>query len=234
MDARIPVRELESSAGVLHALLASGAGCMLVDPAFFGPGALEVLAGLSTHGIPILVFCEADDAAGALGALRRGLFDVLVKPIRAEALVERVTLALRAEAARREREALLAPARARLATLSAREFEIMHHIAHGLLTKEIASMLRISQKTVEMFRGRILRKLEVRGVADITRLWCALRGPCEYVVVGPNQRPPAACPACDDGVRGKPGTPAPARATGEDRDRLRPKARHPEGVGPRA
>src|SRR5262245_41265569 len=187
-QAGIPVRTLDRPEGVLRALLASGAGCLLAEPGFFGAGAPETLAELATHGIPILTFCDATDAEGVLSALRHGAFDVLVRPAKAEALVERVSLALAAEAARRAREESLAAARARLETLSSREIEIMYHISRGLLTKEIALVLGISQKTVEMFRGRILRKLDARGVADITRLWCAVCGPSDGAVASPVAR----------------------------------------------
>src|SRR5574342_980511 len=112
--AGVPSRTADAPEDVLPGLLASGAGCMLVEPGFFGQDALEKLAGLSKHGIPVLTFCDPDDAEGALDAIRRGSFDVLVRPASAQVLVERVTIALRAEAARRAREALVAPARARL------------------------------------------------------------------------------------------------------------------------
>jgi FixJ family two-component response regulator len=207
------VRTVEKPEGVLRALLASGAGCLLVEPEFFGAAALDALEELATHGIPVLTFCDATDAQGALNALRHGSFDVLVRPASAETLVERVSVALAAESSRRAREEAVAAARARMETLSSRENEIMYHIARGLLTKEIAAALGISQKTVEMFRGRILRKLDARGVADITRLWCALRGPCEYAAAAPN----ASAVSPQQVVRGSPRTSRRRIPTVEDR-----------------
>jgi FixJ family two-component response regulator len=109
--------------------------------------------------------------------MKEGAIDFLTKPVEANRLFEVVPEALRAGSARRVRTAEIESIRERAAHLTARETEVMHLVATGLLNKQIAFELGTSEKTIKVHRARVMEKMRVSSVAELVRLVDRLAGP---------------------------------------------------------
>jgi RNA polymerase sigma factor (sigma-70 family) len=147
-------------------------GCVLLDqsmPELSGLETQEKLARLD--GSLQIVFVTAQgNVPTSVQAMKAGAFDFLEKPVDGRQLLDTVRRALAASEAaviaQRERASL----EARLRRLTARERQVVEHIVLGLLNKQIAYDLGISEKTIKVHRARALRKLEVGSVAELARL----------------------------------------------------------------
>ncbi len=120
--------------------------------------------------IPIVFLSGHGDIPMALRSVRNGALDFLEKPFRDQTLIDAVHAALARDAVSRsqrgERERLCTL----VMTLSPREAEVAGFVADGLSSPVIAKRLRLSPRTVEMHRARLMRRLGVEGVADVTRV----------------------------------------------------------------
>jgi two-component system response regulator DctR len=119
---------------------------------------------------PVLFLTGHGDVPMAVEALKKGAFDFLEKPYGDNALADRVTQALAVEAAMQARGQRDAERDARLASLTAREGEVMLRVAAGKLNKVIADELHVSTRTVEVHRARVYAKLGVRSAAEVATL----------------------------------------------------------------
>jgi FixJ family two-component response regulator len=103
-------------------------------------------------------------------AIKAGAVDFLTKPVKSRELVAAITAAVGKEALALELRRELASINDRLSSLTAREREVLTHVIAGRLNKQIASDLGIVEKTIKLRRGRMIRKMSVRTVADLVRL----------------------------------------------------------------
>ncbi len=148
------------------------ASCVVLDVRMPGLGGLEVQARMAELGMtaPVIFITGHGDVPLAVEAMRGGAVDFLQKPFDNQALLERVRQAiergrdLRVEAQQRDAAA------ARLARLSPREREVLELLVLGRMNKAIAAELGISAKTVEDHRASVMRKMQVRSVAELVRL----------------------------------------------------------------
>lgn len=148
------------------------ASCVVLDVRMPGLGGLEVQARMSELGMsaPVIFITGHGDVPMVVEAMRGGAVDFLQKPFDNQALLERVRQAiergrdLRVEAQQRDAAA------ARLARLSPREREVLELLVLGRMNKAIAAELGISAKTVEDHRASVMRKMQVRSVAELVRL----------------------------------------------------------------
>jgi FixJ family two-component response regulator len=106
--------------------------------------------------------------------MKLGAVDFLTKPIRDQDLLDAVASAIRIDQNRREDIAQLASLRQKYALLTVRERQVMALVASGLMNKHIANELAISEVTVKMHRGSVMRKLGAKSVAVLTRMAEAL------------------------------------------------------------
>lgn len=148
------------------------AGCILLDVEMPGFSGLDLQAHLESVGcvMPIVFLTGHGSIPMTVRALKAGASDFLEKPFHEQALIDAVTTALaRGENARRNAsEAGLA--RRLAATLTPREREVMHVVCRGLMNKQIAYELGISEITVKIHRGNVMKKMQVRSVPDLIRL----------------------------------------------------------------
>jgi FixJ family two-component response regulator len=117
--------------------------------------------------IPMICIMEAGDVSLSVRAMKAGALDVLTKPAEGALLLDAVRLALKRSEERLRQEAELNRVRARYASLSRREREVMALVARGRMNKRVAGDLGISEITVKAHRGRVMRKMQARSFASL-------------------------------------------------------------------
>lgn len=166
------VEEFERPEALLSRLSASDRGCVVLDQEMPVLNGIELQKLLHDRGVllPMIFVSGRAGVPAVVTAMKRGALDFLSKPVDPEELCAAVEIALRRDAeaaadrARRER------ARARWTSLSAREQSVCRLFAKGLLNKQIAAELGITESTVQPQRIRALQKLQVSSVADLVHL----------------------------------------------------------------
>ncbi len=145
------------------------AGCVLLDVRMPGMKGPEVYRQLLARGIdvPVIFLTGHGDVPTSVEAMKLGALDFLEKPVSATVLVGAIQLALARHAERRAQHAQRRDIEARIARLTTREREVLHHVIAGRLNKQIAADLAISLKTVKAHRGRMMEKMEAKSVAAL-------------------------------------------------------------------
>lgn len=147
------------------------AGCILLDvqmPVLTGLDLQEKLL-LAGSTMPIIFMTGQNDVPISVRALKAGAADFLVKPFKTTALVSAADAAIRKDAELRSAVISRREALACLSSLTPREREVLGLVCEGLMNKQIAFALGISEIMVKMHRGRMMRKMEVRSVAELVR-----------------------------------------------------------------
>lgn len=152
-------------------------GCLVLDLRMPGTDGLALQAILAERGVrmPIVIISAHGDVAAARTAFRAGAVDFLEKPVDETALLSAVTAALDSERQRRDSAAASAVLEERLARLSTREREVMWLVADGRQNREIAVTLGLSPRTVEIYKARMMEKMQLRGLPDLLRAVQLLR-----------------------------------------------------------
>lgn len=162
--------------GSARAFLDSGseamAGCLVLDlsmPEMSGLDLQQELARRSSE-LPLIFLTGHGDIDSGVRAMKLGAFDFLTKPVDGQRLLETVQAALEHNVLARASHAARDDLRARLASLTPREREVMERVAEGLLNKQIGAALGMAEKTVKVHRARVMQKLNVRSVSALVRL----------------------------------------------------------------
>ena len=144
--------------------------CVLLDVRMPGMNGIAVFDQLVKNGLsarlPVIFLTGHGDVPMAVDSLKRGAFDFFEKPFNDNVLMDRVEEAL--AASRKAAEA--AAVQARLATLSAREREVLDLILAGMMNKVVADKLGISMRTVEVHRAHIFDKMQVKTAVELAGL----------------------------------------------------------------
>jgi FixJ family two-component response regulator len=162
-----------ASAGVFHRFYRRHfPGCLVLDVRMPVQGGLELYEQLLREGkrLPVIFITAHADVSTAVAAMKTGAVEFLEKPFDRETLFERVQKALALDAAWRKRETDFNAIDVRIARLNERDRETLQLILAGVSNKAMASRLFISERAVEMRRAAIMRKLEVRSVAELLDL----------------------------------------------------------------
>jgi FixJ family two-component response regulator len=106
--------------------------------------------------------------------MKGGAVDFLAKPFRDQDMLDAVATAIERDRKRRASEKVLSDLRALFETLSPREREVMALVASGLMNKQIAAEMNLAEITVKIHRGRIMKKMHARSVADLVKMAEAL------------------------------------------------------------
>ena len=147
-------------------------GCLVLDIRMPGMSGMELqqqLLQLSST-LPVLFITGHGDVPMAVDAMRNGAVDFLRKPVNETDLMERIQQALNDETGHWKRKLDQAETEKLVASLTGREVEIFHLVAQGLANKAIAANLDISERTVEVHRSQVMKKLGVRSLAQLVRL----------------------------------------------------------------
>ena len=156
----------------LDARLPESPCCLVVDVRMPQIGGFECRDRLLERGIdlPVIFLTGHGDIPMSVKAMKAGAFDFMTKPFRDQELLDAVEAALTRDAGRRSQDRVLADSRARYESLTPREKEVMAGVTRGLLNKQVAAELGISEITVKLHRSSLMKKLGVRAVADLVRL----------------------------------------------------------------
>jgi two-component system response regulator FixJ len=162
----------DSALAVLDAASQLSGGCVLLDVQMPGMDGLDLQANLNELGIrlPVIVMTGQGDVAIAVRAMKAGAVDFIEKPFDDDLLLMAIETALAAAAGQASRERTIGDAAALIATLSARERQVLGGIVAGRSTKMIAHDLGISPRTVEVHRAHMLERLGIRSIAEAIRL----------------------------------------------------------------
>jgi len=145
--------------------------CIVLDLRLPGASGLEVQENLTRarQDIPIIFISGYADVGSSVRALKAGAVDFLQKPVSDQALLDVVHDALERSRAMRRQRAEQAAIRARFDLLTPRERDVLRHMLRGLLNKQIASELGISEKTVKFHRGHVMAKTGAGSLAELVR-----------------------------------------------------------------
>ena len=149
-----------------------GIGCIISDVKMPGMNglALQDIVERGDSPLPIIFITGHGDLPMGVAAMKKGAVDFLAKPFDDEDLTAAIALALEKCRIARQTAAVAAAAQRRIETLSPREHEVLRHVISGRLNKQIAFDLGITEHTVKIHRGRIMKKLAVDSLADLVRL----------------------------------------------------------------
>ena len=145
---------------------------MVLDVRLPGLSGLDVQAQLAEAeiSIPVVFITGHGDIPMTVKAMKAGAVEFLTKPFREQELLDAVRAALQRDRIRRDREDEIRNLRTRFDTLSAREREIVALVTAGLINKQAAAKLGVSEVTVKVHRHNAMQKLGARSVADLVRI----------------------------------------------------------------
>jgi FixJ family two-component response regulator len=152
--------------------LADVPSCLVLDVRLPGMSGLEVQRKLNERGvtIPIIFITGHGDIPMSVEAMKSGAVEFLTKPFRDQDLVDAIQQALKRDDELRQQQAEIAQLRERYAKLTAREREVLHLVVSGMLTKQIASTLAMSEITATVHRGHVMRKMQANSPAELGRM----------------------------------------------------------------
>ncbi|MBY8934194.1 Response regulator protein TmoT [Pseudomonas fluorescens] len=161
-----------SVAQFMHHQRPDTVSCLVLDVRLQGSSGLDFQNELATAGIsvPIVFITGHGDIAMTVRAMKAGAVDFLTKPFREQDLIDAVCAAHTRDKQRRESGRHADELRARHATLTAREQTVMALAASGLMNKQIAGEIGLSEITVKIHRGQAMRKMGARSFADLVRM----------------------------------------------------------------
>ena|SRR5690606_24747927 len=145
--------------------------CVIADLSMPGLTGLELQSKLaeSDRAYPIVFVTAHGDIRTSVLAMRGGAVDFLTKPFEQAELLDAVGRAIARSIRSRQQAERLAQVRERVGSLTGREIEVYKQVVSGLLNKQIAANLGISEKTVKVHRARVMRKMGMRSVAQLAR-----------------------------------------------------------------
>lgn len=148
------------------------AGCLLLDARLPGISGVELQERLRQSGIqiPIIFMTAHGDVPMVRKVMKAGAIEFLTKPFQKEELLRAVEQAFAFDRLRREEEGILKAIRARVDSLTAREREVMAMVTAGLLNKQIAGELNLSEITVKLHRRHMMEKMQAGSLAELVRM----------------------------------------------------------------
>jgi two-component system response regulator FixJ len=147
-------------------------GCLVLDIRMPGMSGLEMQQKLNEkHSIlPIIFITGHGDVPMAVEAMQAGAVDFIQKPFRDQDLIDRINQALEKDSSNRAALGERNDIRRRLETLTPREREVLDLVVHGKANKVIAGDLKLSQRTVEIHRARVMEKMQASSLAHLVRM----------------------------------------------------------------
>jgi FixJ family two-component response regulator len=161
-----------SAPELLQSKLPNVPSCLVLDIRLPGVSGLEFQAELAKADvhIPIIFMTGHGDIPMSVQAMKAGAIDFLTKPFRDQDMLDAVTRALERDQKRRENDSAVSDLRNLFESLTPREREVITLVTAGLMNKQIAGELGLSEITVKIHRGHVMRKMGARSLADLVRM----------------------------------------------------------------
>ena len=168
----LKARVFGSTAEFLSAELPEIASCLVLDVRLPGVSGLDFQSELAKAKIkvPIIFITGHGDIPMSVRAMKAGAVEFLTKPFRDQELLDAIQVALSLDHTRRENDKSMSLLRTRYETLTLREREVMPLVAAGLMNKQIAAQLNVSEITVKVHRGHVMGKMGARSLAELVRM----------------------------------------------------------------
>ena len=167
----------ESAQEFLNAHKPDVVSCLVLDVRLPGISGLDLQRHLHTANIkiPIIFITAHGDIPMSVRAMKAGAIEFLTKPFRDQDLLDAIQAALKQDRERRQSEQQVASLQSRLQSLTARERELLPWVVSGRPNKEIAAELGMSEITVKVHRGNVMRKMQAASFADLVRMAADLK-----------------------------------------------------------
>jgi FixJ family two-component response regulator len=165
------VEAFGSAPELLQRKLPDVPGCVVLDvrlPGMSGLDFQDLLEKAAIH-VPIVFMTGHGDIPMSVKAMKAGAADFLTKPFRQQEMLDAVTAAIERDRKRRKDEKIVSNLRALFDTLTPRERDILALVSAGLMNKQIAAELGIAEITVKIHRGRVMKKMGAKSLADLLR-----------------------------------------------------------------
>ena len=148
------------------------ASCLVLDIRLPGVSGLEFQTELAAKDIriPIIFMTGHGDIPMSVKAMKAGAIDFLTKPFREQDVLDAVIRSLERDQERRDSEKGVAELRSRFASLTSREQEVIALVLDGLMNKQIAAKLGVSEITVKVHRGHMMQKMKARSVIELVAM----------------------------------------------------------------
>lgn len=173
----LETQQFASAQDFLQSGRASAEGCLVLDIRLPGINGLDFQAQLTASGVtmPVVLMTGHGDIPMSVRGMKAGAVDFLTKPFRDQDMLDAVAAAIARDAAARAEQGGADAVRGKYDTLSEREKQVMALVASGLMNKQVAFELGLSEITVKIHRGNAMRKMEAGSLADLVRMAEALK-----------------------------------------------------------
>jgi FixJ family two-component response regulator len=167
----LQVEVFGAASEMLQSKLPDVASCLVLDVRLPGLSGLDFQAELAKAkiNIPIIFMSGHGDIPMTVRAMKGGAVDFLTKPFRDQDMLDAVVMAIERDRKRREADRIITDWQALFETLSTREREVLALVSSGLMNKQVAAELGLAEITVKIHRGRIMKKMGARSLADLLR-----------------------------------------------------------------
>ena len=171
-SAGLQVETFASAQEFLVRPAAEAPSCLVLDLQLPGLSGLDLQKQMADAGveIPIVFLTGHGNIPASVQAMKAGAVEFLTKPFDDEKLLQAIQEAMERDRRSRQQHAQTRALRERYESLTAREQEIMKQVVSGLLNKQIAAELNITEFTVKIHRGRVMRKMHADSLADLVRM----------------------------------------------------------------
>jgi FixJ family two-component response regulator len=162
----------QDSEGFLAADRPTSASCLVLDVRLRGESGLDFQERLAADGlvIPVILITGHGDIPMTVRGMKAGAVDFLPKPFTEEQMLAAIDSALERDRARRAEAAGTDSIKAGYDRLTPREKEVMGLVVTGLMNKQVAARMELSEITVKIHRGNVMRKMEAQSLADLVRM----------------------------------------------------------------
>ena len=175
-SAGFSVESFQSAADFLNSRRPNVPSCLVLDVRLPGSSGLDLQRELAEAGVhlPIIFVTGHGDIPMSVQAMKAGAVEFLTKPFRDQTLLDAIRQAIERDRVARQQRARNADLRRRYESLGPREREVLKCVVSGMLNKQIADELGATERTIKFHRGHIMRKMQVRSLAELVRMAEAL------------------------------------------------------------